>query len=324
MSKILCSHVDLDGVGSVVLAEYFKEILQFDNILILDYGFEDDLDLLSYIASYDEIIFVDLTLPQEVVQNWIRGGSFVQIYDHHEETSWITSFNNSKWDKDRCGTKIFWEEFVKPLISRYPPIIDTFVSLVDTYDQWKENFEDWEEAKKLNSVFYGIKSYYQKVPYKQIFPFIQMMMKKFDKLSEWRWTRKEVNIIDRADKREKQMYINLKNDLSIRIDSKGRVFGVGSIPSKFSVVASHILDEQKELDYIININSYQGISGKLSFRSKRGFDCTKISVVNGHKAAAGGNIGAEDALYFLKNEYLSFKYNEDFEKDSSSIFSEQK
>lgn len=276
-----------------------------------------DESFYSFVSEFNTIVIADLTLNQEKVNNWINDGKTVNIFDHHSATQWIEEYAGSVWDQNRSGTKIFWEEFLRPKIGRYKPIIDEFVELVDTYDLWKKDSSLWEEAKDLNNVLYGVINYSEKDLLDKIMPFYDLMSKKFSKLDNWRWTKKEIDVINRAHLREEEMYTKAMNTISYREDSKGKLFAVIMISSKISLVSSRILEEQDFLDYLIVINTYGGITGKLSFRSSRGFICHDICVANGHDAASGGKISPEDAKEFWDDESLSFKYNDEYNDESS-------
>lgn len=316
MNKILLSHVDLDGCGIIVLAEYFHRYLLFDDILMLDYDFEKNENIVDYINDYSEIVIADLTLPEEDLKKF---KSNVSLFDHHSETEWISSYNDSVWDKNRCGTKIFWEEYVKPRIKRYPPIVDYFVDLVNVYDQWNLESNLWEEAKNLNSVLYGLKNYSSPENYGKALPFFHLMKTKFDKLKEWRWTSKEQRIIESSKEKEDAIFEKCKNHISIRVDSQKKLFGVIMLSSKISLVASRILHEFENLDYLVAINSYGGVQGKLSLRSKNGFNCNNIHVAKGHDAAAGARLSVEDTKRFWEENDLALKYNIQITDDESEL-----
>jgi oligoribonuclease NrnB/cAMP/cGMP phosphodiesterase (DHH superfamily) len=312
MKRILIHHVDLDGASVGVLEEVFREKLDFDDTMLADYGFSEDPNINEYVSSFDEIIIADLSLPEEHVIPWIERGKKVMIFDHHSETSWIQKYEGSVWDDSRCGTKIFWEEYVKPKVGRYRPIIDQYVDLVDTYDLWDQESPLWDEAVKLNNVLGGMKNYSATNQYEMFIPYFSWMEKKLRKLNEWTWLEKEDGIHERAVKREQDVYDLAMKRLQIRTDSKGKIFGLTVMRSKISLVASRILQEEENMDYLVVVNSYGGITGKLSFRSRNGFNCNDLEVANGHDAAAGGSIEPEDVVRFLDNPKLSFVYSDDF------------
>lgn len=186
--------------------------------------------------------------------------------------------------------------------------------MVNTYDLWDKESELWNDAKDLSNVLYGLVDYGQDSIVMKLKPFYDLMSKKFDKLDHWRWTQKEKNVLERAHAREQEMYEKAMSTISFREDVRGKYFGVIMIPSKVSLVASRILEEEDYLDYLVVINTYGGLTGKLSFRSSRGFVCHDICVANGHDAASGGQITPDEAKEFWENEDLSFRYNDQYDE----------
>lgn len=318
---ILVSHIDLDGHGVITLARHFNDILKFDAIIARDYGFEDDSESWDFIKTFDSVIITDLSIKQESVEELRELGINVELYDHHSKADWIADDKFSSFDLDRCGTRIFWEDYVKKRIPRYKPILDEFVMLVDTYDMWRQESENWKRAKDLNNVLMGLKNWNVEDPIEQTLDFYKLFENKVKNLSTWSLTRKEREIIERADKREQDVYDRAVKKLQVRVDSKGKLFGVTSMPSKISIVCSRILEDNEGLDYLVAFNTWGGLTGKLSFRSRNGFNCNDIGVANGHDAAAGGQISVENSFVFLENVDYAFTYNEKFdEKDESTIF----
>jgi len=313
MKTILITHQDLDGEGCFVLGEHFQTKLEIDYIMGENYDFDNNPELIEFIETFDRIIITDLSVSEETAKRWKEMGKLLHFFDHHGGTKWIENYGESKWDDTRCGTLIFWQEFIKPKVKRYPKIIDQFAELVDVYDCWRQENPLWGEAKNLNSVLYGIKNYNPSLsPYEQAEPFYKLMLKKFQKLPEWRWTKQELEIIERSNKREQEMYDRARDNLSIRMDSRGLWFGVCMIPSKISLVASRILEEEENLDYLILINSYGGVSGKISSRSRNGFVCPSLACIEGHDPAAATQLSPEKAIELFENKSLCFKYKEDY------------
>lgn len=323
MNRILVSHIDLDGHSVITLARHFNETLKFDLIWARDYGFEENEIEFEFLKKFKEVIIADLSIPQEKTQELRDAGVIVSHYDHHSKADWLASDEGSSHDVNRCGTKIFWEDYIKPKIGRFPVIINEFVELVDTYDLWKQESPLWERAKNLNNILTGLKDWDATDPIEAALGFYELFEKKLLTMSEWTETRKEIEIVESAAKREEEVYQRAMKKLQIRIDSKGKVFAVTSMPSKISIVCSRILEEQENLDYIVAFNTWGGLSGKLSFRSRNGFNCNDIGVANGHDAAAGGTIGIEESFVFLEKPSLAFAYNEKYdEEDPSTAFEE--
>jgi len=311
MSKLLVSHLDLDGFGCIILALKFNDILNFDSFESADYGFEKEEENKSFMLGFDDIIITDLSISKDSYEELFKGKVNISILDHHANTSWVESLPGSIWDTSRSGTKIFWEEYIKPKIGRYSSIIEEFVERVDTYDLWKTDSPLWEEAKNLNNILYSMKNWGTSNNLQSSYPFINFMLTKLEKLENWRWTDRETSIIEKSNKREASMLSKAQSTLSKRKDTRGNIFGVFSLPSKISLVASEILKENEDLDYLVVVNAYRGINGKLSIRSNKGFNCTELKVADGHEAAAGANIGEDNALEFLNNDNISLVYNDE-------------
>lgn len=313
MKRLLISHIDLDGVGSPVIAKlYFNDY--FDNIILRDYGFEEDEDTNLLIRTYDEIVIADLSAPDSYIESLINSGIIVHIYDHHIAASWLKDKEYGVFDENRCGTKIFWEEWAKPKLGRYYPLTDKFVELIDTYDRWQEDNPLWDEAKALNSVLYNKDLNYNEpngiVKYT---PFINRMVNKIrNSCSEWSWNVIEEGYIIDSLNKEKQLYNKAIGSMQIREDYKGYKFGIIAIGSKISLICSEILKDRPDLDYIVCLNLYRGLNGKLSFRTKReDIDLNDFIVCKGHKQAAGGVVVPELAEKFWNNKNLCWAYSGD-------------
>ncbi len=318
---LLISHTDLDGLGIIVLALYFKDRLNFDDIISEDYEFEKEENKYAYLKKFDKLIFADMSIPEDTVHELSDLGIEVIFFDHHETSKYVKDMHEeSVWDIDRCGTKIFWEEFIKPKLSRYNPLIDHFVNLVDTYDLWKNDTEDWKDAKNLNNICMGLKNWDRSLSVMEANErFITNTLNKFKLCKEWRLFGKEKSAVKKAEFREKQMFDKAVSELSVRTDLREKVFGVCCLPSKISIVASQVLSEFPELDYLAIINSWGGITGKISFRSsnkKKGeeaFDCTKLGMANGHFHASAGLVPPEKAVDLLENPNYVFTYKDDYD-----------
>ena len=132
--NILVSHTDADGLGSIILAQYFD--LPFDKIVSYDYGFEDEADAVRVLYDSESIVVADLALSLALHDGLLAKGKSVRVFDHHETSQWISERPGCVWDGKRSGTKIFFDEYVEPRVRRYKPIALEFVDLVDVYDRW--------------------------------------------------------------------------------------------------------------------------------------------------------------------------------------------
>ena len=311
----LLSHIDGDGLGCILLGTVFQETLGIDEFFCKNYDFEtEEPEFVEYLKSFDRVLMTDLTAAPEFFEEVESAGTEFFIFDHHDQTSWITERAGSSWDKSRCGTRIFWEDFIKPKVGRYPPLINHYVRLVDTYDLWKSDSEEWAEAKRLNSVFYGFRNWSADTPVEQAQPFLSLMRTKFAKLREWRWTDREKKVIERAEKKEKEAFRLARSNLKKRADEQGRKFGVCRISSKISTVAHWVLEEETDLDYLIIINDFWKARGKLSFRSAReDLNLNSFEGVNGHASAAGATLTENEVERFWSDPTACFREDPDFE-----------
>lgn len=312
MRRLLISHIDLDGVGAPVIADlYFKGY--FDKTILLDYGFEEDDDTRLLIDSFDEIVISDLSAPEEYIESLIDKGKRVEIYDHHIHAEWLKDKPYGVYDENRCGSKIFWEEWAKPKLSRYYPATEYFVKLIDVYDRWQNEDPLWNEGKALNSVLYNkTTDWNQTDALIKYTPFIDRMVNKIRKTSgEWRWTMIEEGWIQDSLNKEKETLDKALLTMKIRRDYKGNKFAIIAIGSKISIVCSKILDMYRDLDYIVCLNLYRGLNGKLSFRTTRDdLDLNDIICCAGHAKAAGGTVVPELAEKFWNDNSLCWAYKD--------------
>lgn len=323
MKRLLISHVDLDGTGAPVIVKlYFSEY--FNKIILCDYGFEEDDDLRLEIESFDEIVIADLSAPEEYIESLVNKGKHVEIYDHHLHASWLNEKPYGIYDDQRCGTKIFWEEWAKPKLGRYYPATDHFVELVDTYDRWQQKSPLWNDAKALNSVLYNKTiDWNEKNALIKYTPFIERMTNKIRKSSDgWRWSMIEEGWIQDSLKKEKDALDKALATMKIREDYKGRKFAIIAIGSKISLICSEILDMRDDFDYIVCLNLYGGLNGKLSFRTKReDLDLNSLVCCAGHAQATGGQVIPELAEKFWNNNWLCWAYRDldtvDLDKQST-------
>jgi oligoribonuclease NrnB/cAMP/cGMP phosphodiesterase (DHH superfamily) len=323
--KAFISHTDLDGHNAITLAMFFNQNLGFSSFYSRDYGFLLDKEDKDFFLSFDEIIIADLSISPEDFEEFTSKNIHVEIYDHHEAAEYLKEKENCCHDNDRCGTKIFWEEYVIPRIKRFPPIINEFVTLTDIYDLWRIESPLWEDAKALNSILYGMKIYSITDGIKQTNLYYELMMRKFKFLRNWELLDHEKRLVERAKKREEDMYKKARDTMEIRVDKKGKIFGVFALASKISLVASRILEEEPEIDYLVVINTWGGIQGRLSFRSRSKINCNDIGVAAGHGSAAGAGVGPDVAIKFLENPKLAFRYEDDkeFDKEDDKTFLEE-
>jgi len=312
MKSLAIFHIDLDGISCSVVARVMD--LRFTEILCRDYGFDTEDGVLDYLLTFDKIVMADLTFSGTVHQALLDAGINVQVFDHHdnEMNAYVNGLAGSILDHSRCGTKIFFEEYACKQRGRYPVLLKYYVELVNIYDLWKKDDLLWEEAVSLNRILYKYMNYGQSDKLLAAKDYINAQVMKIMSGSDaWFWTSYEAQAIESAREIESLRLTQALETLTLRKDRQGKVFAVFVLPSKISYVASRVLEMMDYLDYCVIINSYKGVSGKISTRSSRGFSCPSLAAVNGHEAAAGGMLTPDDARLFLSDESLVLLYKDD-------------
>ncbi len=82
MKRCLISHLDLDGCGCLLVADYFKQ--DFDKIITLDYkDYEKEDFPYKRFLKFDEIVFTDMSPCQELLDLILDKGISLKVFDHH-------------------------------------------------------------------------------------------------------------------------------------------------------------------------------------------------------------------------------------------------
>ena len=316
--NILCTHQDADGLGPVVLAQYFD--LPFDKIISVDYDQLSEEEIIKIFYDSERIVVADLSLTQELHNDLIAKGKSVQVFDHHETSQWINNYPGCCWDGERCGTKIFFEEFIKPFIGRYKPVVREFIDLVDVYDRWDLKSPLRPMSEDLQRVFVKYGNWDIGDPLIRHDRYISAMIRKLQKNDHFKWSTTELMYIKDAKISEDRAYDDAIAMLQVRKDNKGRKFGVFSAWGKISMTCHRMLNiENMDLDYIVIAQTFHDKWGIMSFRSREGkFNLIDLAGVAGHKASAGASLTPEDAQRFIK-ENLCFRYKTDIKSEDEPI-----
>jgi oligoribonuclease NrnB/cAMP/cGMP phosphodiesterase (DHH superfamily) len=320
--KILVSHIDLDGLGPVVMEMLYRKQLGFDGVINFDYGWEEDMSLVGKLSQYNEVVFADMSLSKMQYDWWETTGVKTQVFDHHETAKPLIGLPGCVIDTERCGTKIFWDEYVKPRIGRYRPIVDDFVDLINTYDLWQLDSPLWEKALDLNRVMYKYACWNAERFCDKHDRFITSILRKLGNDREFTFTPTELRYIDESRAKEEDAFKRARDTLKIRHDHWGRKFGVFLAWGKISITASRLLYEgDTDFDYVIAVQDYRDEFGKLSIRSRRGGDflCTDLGIFNGHVEASGCSVTPEQAKIFYEDDRLCFKYKREM-KNENDLF----
>jgi oligoribonuclease NrnB/cAMP/cGMP phosphodiesterase (DHH superfamily) len=314
----LLSHTDADGLGSVILAKYFN--LPFDKIICFDYGFEDESVAVQVLYDSDNIVVADLALTPALHDKLLEKGKSVQVFDHHETSQWISQKSGCVWDDKRSGTKIFFDEYVKPRIGRYKPVVREFVDLVDVYDRWDLASLLRPLSEDLQRVFVKYGNWDLDDALVRHDRYIIAMIRKLQKDTNFGWNNVELMYIRDAKASEDRAYDDALAMLQIRIDNKSRRFGVFSAWGKISMTCHRMLNvDNMDIDYLAVAQTFHGKWGTMSLRSREGkFDLMELAGVAGHKASAGATLTPEDAQRFMR-ESLCFRYKSDLKSIDEPI-----
>jgi len=322
--KAAIFHIDLDGIGAAVLEKLYHKQLGFDKVYYVDYGWEEDHELLIELSTkYKELVLADMSCTKLQFDWWVTTGIDVQVYDHHETAKELKGMPGCIIDDTRSGTEIFFYEYVCHRIDRFRPIVKDFVNLVRTYDLWQLDSPLWSKALDLNRVLFKYACWNaSEFEYKHE-RFFNSMLRKLSNEKEFTFNATEQRYIEESKEKENEAYQRALETLKIRKDHWGRTFGVFLAWGKISITASRLLYETPELsklDYIIAVQDYNKEYGKLSIRARRGGDfyCTDLGLFSGHIEASGCTITPTQALH-LYNQDVCFRYKREI-KDDINIF----
>ena len=291
------SHNDLDGIMSTVIGfYYFKPIAYMYDTYNSDQYDCNDYDLHKF-KEYDIVIFTDFS-PEENVINYMNENSIdYLIFDHHisrKENLENLAGNKYIFDNSKCGCKIFFDTITKGI--RVKKVVYQAVEYTNVYDLYQMQSSLWREAKGLNNILWGMTSWFsdlQSTAKHQ--KFIDAMLYKFSFEKVFYLSKYEINLMEKAEQKEKDNYEIAKKDLSIRIDNSGNKYAYFECSSKVSIVSNWMLQEKPDLKYIIchaTFDDKNGLKPKVSIRSleDRGIDCASIASIyngGGHKCSSG-------------------------------------
>jgi len=313
MKQILISHIDLDATGSIISNKLHN--VSFDDIIMTDYSWQEHAETLDYVASFNRVIFTDMSPTEEYFHQLVDNGVYVEIYDHHTTSAWCAELPPSSsykifHDEKRSGSRLYFEEYILKQFPRVKKAERYLIKLIDTYDLWKKESPLWEEAQNLTRVLFGM-SDWGSSGYTQFEKFIDQQVKKIRRLPEWKWLDGEQKAIDNAIEKERVALEDAESRLQKRVDSKGVTFGTFFLGGKISITATKMLENHSDLKYLIIQNSFRGLNSNISFRSRteEEFNCLNLSLANGHICAAGGAFAnITKAAAFLEGDIYCLAY----------------
>ena len=266
----LITHTDLDGLGCIFILQ--RAGIKFDKIWLCDSPQDFDPFKLSSVEIANknwrvkrgnELFITDLDIR-------INGA---KIFDHHG-------------DKDglECGTLLLANYYGSYLTKDDLE----FAKSVDAFDRWLEDSPYWSRGVRLQLSFLN---------HRYLVGRVRDSMRELDQKF-----RSILNTITLEDdrgiafqrKRIRNSITQAEKDLRIGIDQAGNSFIYWEFSGEVSFTTNEILKKFKEADYAIIFYT----SGRVSARSRNGFDCRSLYGIDGHSSAAGG-ISSDELLDFL-------------------------
>lgn len=327
--KVLISHVDLDGYGSIILGLLTS---QFDVIFTCTrQAFTDTFKLQ---LSRAEVIYICDLCPPE---SWFDMKN-LHVYDHHPNSSPLLKQPSIAKrifiDTSRCGTRLFYEEQAKPilevLITKSKPIpaistlwknyktndfnlktIDDFVYLVDTFDRWLNDTPDFSIAIDLQKAFLSSLNEFNP-HYRSIIlinqhvtnhgrKFIMWLINKLTSEnfrtidSTWKYHLDQVD--DLIIRRYKHISKDLeRNKLQIRLDEDGHKYIIFNKVTIYDhTFVTHYLLEHMDIDYVICNYGDQPMDKRIGSARSISFDLTQLKrYMGGHEHACRVSTGDID------------------------------
>ena len=283
MNTLLITHTDLDGISVLVLTRYFG--VKFKKVYVWNYE-EINIDDMK---KYKNIIMVDLSIDEKSFLDLKQRGCDIRIYDHHETSKYISKYKGNIWDMNRCGTRIFYDNYIKflPMFKENKSVED-YVLLVDTFDRWQQNNPLWERALNLQRLFTST----------QHFINIGVEYIKRNLVFTPSESMTIIQTIHDEDKEYKESIRGMKK----YTDSKGVIYGVIPIKKYVSIVCNRILNNNQDLVYVIGYYP----SGRISVRSVERFDVTTLKGIHGHKNAGGGFMNKNEIKELINGTYAFY------------------
>jgi len=302
------SHSDLDGLGAV-LVDYFAKTHFNTKFIIINY---DDIRDESgefilhqihpeiFSNRWQSITITDISIPIDIFIEKLEYKDIpIRWFDHHppsiefldrkEEFPTIEVMEHSG---DLCGAKLYYDWMFRG--KRVRAVFREFIELVNTYDLWRQDSDLWEMAEDMNRFLTTQIDYKNKnaTTFQKSVKFLDWMCNKFEyaKDKHFEFSDYEKSKILDVKAREYSYLKKAREEINnnVMTDSRGFRYAVFSSPAKISFIANAFLKELN-LDYIIGVNTYKGL-GRISVRSRKGYNVNDLMDVAGHECAGGGSL----------------------------------
>ncbi len=321
--KLLHTHTDLDGLGCLLMTQYFHHNDYFDKIQLLNYqDYEEGILFYEDVEQYSQVWFIDISPDAKFLRLLLDKNIKTVIIDHHEsfyKELWEPLIDEEKaqieyvYDNKKSGTLLAFEYYKKlKNVRRIPLVVSQIVERINAYDLWLdiEDRELFEKGMNLNRIFWGCMDWGKDSnDYRKYDFWLQLMMSKTEMCTNGiLFTNFEKQKITNAVLKEKAALKKALKTLMIRDDKKGRKFAITKMSTKISITAWRIMWSHLQLSYIVIINEYNKENKRLSFRTRSNVDINllELKYTKGHPKACGAEISQEDIERFWKGEIYDF------------------
>ena len=302
------THIDLDGIGCVILAylAFGKENVdvEYCNYDDVDGKVEAFMENEDLYRSYNQIFITDISVSDQVasmIDILDKASHKVRLFDHH-----VTALRLNKYEwctVSECldaahavktsGTELFYLYLRNTLSLTYSQAtqnkISRFVSIVRDYDtwRWKELGEDGLVSKQMNDLFhiYGRDK------------FIELAMKRImfstSPLHQDEWFSETDLLLLEQKQKDIDIYVEQKEkQITVKTDQWGNTYGVIFAERYFSELGNRLCEIHPELAYITMIDISRG---RVSYRTIR--DDINLGTEIAHNYGGGGHPKAAGSTF---------------------------
>lgn len=283
------THVDNDGYGSLVIfRRMFQELYNITpDYRIVNYDFENSLEVVDEIMKYDMIIFTDISFSRQFAIKLNKLAEYCSkkliLLDHHESAKSKLSDLDYPWihiDTTKSGCMLSYEYAEE----RY----ETFRKLKIIDDSKLNKFKEYYEyAKLVNDYDLWIHKYPNSIKLQFLWSGMnkEEYIDKFTKSPKFELTHEQEQLVND----NYNAYLNSVNQIqtnhTIHTDCEGYTFAVTSKPLFYSLASTTYLKSvEGDVDYLVLVDGKS-----MSFRSL-GLEVRKIAEQlggGGHPTACG-------------------------------------
>ncbi len=308
---LMLTHTDLDGLSCAVIARLFRLPITWFKTRDYPELFDMNGDL-SVHGTFDFVYVTDLNVSQKMIDSLNKKADDYLIFDHHLGSREFHDGERIFVDTEKSGTELLFDYLSKG--KRTPHLWQEYATIVSVYDLWKTEHPKRGVAEDLNRVYFRMLNY-KKDPsdFTRYQKFLTVQLRKLQRSQarEFYFTDYEQERIQEAKRKEEDEYQKALQTLQKRYDEKGYAFGIYKGKSKVSYVCNRILTDNPDLYYVVNVNTWpDGVSGKLSVRSRDDFDVTSLQSINGHVNAGGGEVSKRRAEQLFDGTRYEVGYEE--------------